>query len=465
MTHQPPIQGMRIRTLNLILLTASVILFFMVLYTTAQVARDYRESVSATNDYISWEKAAHTLHVGSDYLTEEARLYIQTHKREYADNYFKELYSTRSRERALDSLAGGGVAELDQQELRHALALSNALTDREIYAIRLAAEASGQDLAFFPASVRNIRLSPADKNLDKEAKTELARELMFRPEYSESKKEIMGAIAQFLDQNLARTRQVQEQRTEELGQTLARQRLVLAILCMLNILTFVMIIVLIVKPLRIYLNCIKDNKMLELVGAYEFKHLALTYNDIYALKEHHQKMLQYKAEHDPLTGLMNRAAYDAISGLLKNMPEPLGLALVDVDRFKGINDTYGHIVGDKTLCRVAGLLRGAFRADDFCIRMGGDEFAVIFRNMAPDMEVIVCEKIAAINSALQEPADGLPPTSLSVGVAFSEHGFSDDLYAHADTALYEVKEKGRRGCAFFNAARNSHDKAARLAPA
>lgn len=232
---------------------------------------------------------------------------------------------------------------------------------------------------------------------------------------------------------------------------LSAQRIALIGLFLLNAVTFMMIIVLIVRPLQIYAKCIKDDKMFELVGAYEFKHLALTYNDIFAVKEHHDRMLRHKAEHDPLTGLLNRAAFDSLKQLLANEPNPVGLLLVDVDKFKDINDSYGHIMGDKTLCRVAWLLQHAFRTDDFCIRLGGDEFAVIVKGNPPGLEEIIMAKITSINENLKNPAEGLPPTSLSVGVAFSNGGFTDDLYSHADKALYRVKEAGRCGCAFYRA--------------
>lgn len=90
-----------------------------------------------------------------------------------------------------------------------------------------------------------------------------------------------------------------------------------------------------------------------------------------------------------------------------------------------------------------------FRSDDFCIRLGGDEFAVIIPDRAPGIERVIARKIAAINETLGKPEGTVPPLSVSVGVAFSRAGFPDSLYGDADSALYRVKESGRRGCAFF----------------
>ena len=123
--------------------------------------------------------------------------------------------------------------------------------------------------------------------------------------------------------------------------------------------------------------------------------------------------------------------------------------MIDLDNFKQINDGYGHQVGDSILQKVANLLSENFRSTDFPARIGGDEFAVIVTDFSENMKSVILNKIEMINMVLKNPDDGLPKISLSVGAAFSENGFSDELYKNADIALYEVKEKGRCGCRFY----------------
>ena len=101
------------------------------------------------------------------------------------------------------------------------------------------------------------------------------------------------------------------------------------------------------------------------------------------------------------------------------------------------------------LKKVAGFLKDEFRATDYPARIGGDEFAVILTGMTEEMGAVVMRKIGKINESLLHPDDGLPQVSLSVGGAFSEQGFTDDLYKMADAALYVVKENGRCGCRFY----------------
>ena len=210
-----------------------------------------------------------------------------------------------------------------------------------------------------------------------------------------------------------------------------------------------MVIMLIVKPLQIYIRCIKEDKMLEIAGAYEFKYLALTYNDIYEINAANEAMLRHKADHDPLTGVINRGGFDQLSQILKVQRIPMALLLIDVDKFKQVNDGYGHETGDLVLKKVAGLLRDNFRSNDYVVRLGGDEFAVIMVDALPEQETLIRDKVGNINRILKNPEDGLPEVSLSVGVAFSAEGFTDDLYRNTDSALYQVKEHGRCGCDFY----------------
>lgn len=449
------IKGIRIRTLNSAMLIISVILFLTVLYTTVQVSQEYHKNIITTEEYINLEKNGALIYDGSDYLTEQVRLYTQTLNKEYADNYFNEIYTIRRRDRALESLPNDKIDSASYEHLKNALERSNTLTEREIYAIKLVAFATRQNLSEFPQIVRDTELSIHDRTLDSKSLIELARELVFNRAYQEEKRVIMGNISYFLDDIIQKTRQSQQNQTTALGEILARQRALLIILCLLNLLTFSMIITLIVKPLQVYMKCIKEEKMFKIMGAYEFKHLAITYNDIYALKEENDKMLRYKADHDALTGLMNRSAFNALKHMLSLKEVPIAFLLIDVDKFKHINDSYGHEIGDAILCKVARLLQKSFRAKDFCIRFGGDEFAVILKDSAPDMKEIIQKKIAIINQTLQNPDDELPPVSLSVGVAFSAAGFPDSLYGHADVALYHVKEHGRCGCEFYTQGSNS----------
>ena len=165
-----------------------------------------------------------------------------------------------------------------------------------------------------------------------------------------------------------------------------------------------------------------------------------------------EHMLSDQAIRDGLTGLYNRAGYEEIFSNADLSHTTLLLA--DVDRFKSINDTYGHEVGDLVMKKVAGTLRNNFRSDDYICRIGGDEFAVIMSNQTSLLGSLIQTKITEINSILADGYDGLPSTSISVGAAFGGEG-SDSLFERADKALYRRKQEGRGGCSFFTQAPNS----------
>ncbi len=449
MNKASPVKGLRIRFVNIFMLCLSVFLFIIVIYSTFRLSRGYETSVNAIETYLNWEKTARDLQETSNYLANQARLFAQTGNRVHADNFFNELVIDQTREKAIEILENKGMLPPGDNTLQDSLELSNTLANTELYAIRLIAEAKNMDLASFPEMIRKIEPEGEDYYKTPDQLIARARDILYNEEYQNTRKQIFSNLSAFLNKNIVLTRDALTRETRQLGNIVSEQRLLLIALCLVNILTFAMIIFLIIKPLAIYLKCIRDNTMFELVGAYEFRHLAQTYNEIFAIKEKHEEQMKYKSEHDPLTGLFNRSAFNSLQNILAKEKEPLGLVLIDVDKFKGINDQYGHAVGDAALIRVARLLKHNFRSNDFCIRIGGDEFAVILPSVGPDIADIVKKKIGNINEILKSPENDVPPLSISAGGAVSENGFTKNLYTSADAALYSVKNGGRRGCAFY----------------
>lgn len=443
------VKCIRISTLNLIMLGLSLIFFAGVLYTTFQIWQEYNEFIKITGSYVNWERAAHQMHIGSDTLTEQSRLYTQTREKKFLDNYFDEIKKAQNHQSTSEFLIKNNLHPIKSNNFQQVALLSNALAATEIYAMRLAAEGAGEDISKLPGRLRSVRLTSQDKALTPNDKIQRAREMLFDKEYRERKANILRLLNEVIDRNLSQTRTQQLNQSAILEEVLKEQRILLFGLCILNILTFAMIILLIIKPLRHFLKSIKDNKQLAVIGGQELRCLAQTYNDIFIIKEKHDRMLKYRAEHDALTGLMNRSIFNSLSKILDDEKEPTALLLVDVDKFKNINDTYGHEIGDQALKRVANLLTHSFRSEDLCIRMGGDEFAVVLRGEAPITEQRISSKVAYINKQLQNPEGDFPQLSISVGVAFSSSGFTDSLYSHADQALYEVKNAGRCGCKFY----------------
>jgi diguanylate cyclase (GGDEF)-like protein len=234
-----------------------------------------------------------------------------------------------------------------------------------------------------------------------------------------------------------------------LESAIRQQEVCMIVLFLMIAALFLMITFFIVRPLDYYVECIEEQKPLEALGARELRYLAETYNQVLEKNTVSKVELTHEAQHDALTGLMNRGAFDKLKGYLKETFEPMALLLLDVDNFKGVNDNYGHECGDEALKKVAGLLRENFRSDDYPARIGGDEFAVIMTKITPGEKDTIRKKVDAINSKLGVAENGIPKLSLSVGIAFSQLGYNDELYSKADSALYKTKENGKCGYTFY----------------
>lgn len=447
---QKNVKGIKIRTANSVMIFMACVLYILVIYATIQVSIRYDDLISATDDYIACEKNAALVREGSDYLTEEVRLYAVTFRLQYVEAYLDEVNVTKRREKALEELGKFSFSEKAGEYLEAALSNSNKLISRELYAMRLVSDAQEYDMELLPKEIQETQLTAEDRVLPKEEMLQKAQDMVFDDAYQDAKALIMSDVGLFLDDIVEETGQRQSGSADALESMIAKQRVYISILFILNILVFIMNIVLIMRPLQLYINCIKEGKLMQIIGAYEFQYLALTYNDIFEINTANQELLRHKAEHDPLTGIANRGSFDRMRELLKASPKPVALLLIDVDEFKQINDGYGHSTGDQVLQKVAGLLQEQFRSHDCPARIGGDEFAVIMTDITSNRKEVIHHKIEQIAEILRIPKDGIPKVTLSIGIAFSSEGMSDDLYKKTDQALYYVKEHGRDGYKFYD---------------
>jgi len=166
-----------------------------------------------------------------------------------------------------------------------------------------------------------------------------------------------------------------------------------------------------------------------------------------------EEQLRFLADHDPLSGVYNRRRFE--QELQRELAHGHGggrsrravLLLLDVDRFKAINDTHGHATGDAVIARLGDALRSRLRSADVVARLGGDEFAAILRrtdlsaagDVARDLQLVVAQQLAAI------VGDDHGPVTLSVGLVPIDDDAvtADELLSRADRALYAAKAAGR----------------------
>jgi diguanylate cyclase (GGDEF)-like protein/PAS domain S-box-containing protein len=164
-----------------------------------------------------------------------------------------------------------------------------------------------------------------------------------------------------------------------------------------------------------------------------------------------------QANFDALTNLPNRRLmrdrWEQAAHLHVRNGSLLALMLIDLDRFKAINDTKGHAVGDDLLIQAAKRMSDCIRAADTLARLGGDEFAVILSEVsdAEAVEVIANKILTCLHTPFDLSGDVVQISgSLGFGMCPAGGQKLDELLRHADKAMYQVKSKGGNGCAFFS---------------
>jgi diguanylate cyclase (GGDEF)-like protein/PAS domain S-box-containing protein len=189
----------------------------------------------------------------------------------------------------------------------------------------------------------------------------------------------------------------------------------------------------------------------------EVQNYVAVFSDITERKRAELRM-QHEAHHDGLTGLPNRVLFrdrlEQALALARRRAGRMAVMFLDLDKFKLVNDTLGHEIGDALLCEMARRLRGAVRESDTVARLGGDEFTIVLPEIATseDAVKIAAKVLEAVNRPYNLHGQTLFATA-SVGVSiFPDHGEdAETLLKHADTAMYHVKGSGRDGAAVFDA--------------
>ena len=420
----------------------------LLLFASYRAVEGYNRLQRATGRYITCQQDAVDFREGSDCLTSEARYFVTTGDADHARLFNEEVEVTRRRDKALDDIEEFIDEEASYDYLTQAMAYSSALAEVECYAMRLAAESYGSDLAELPKRIASVALDPADLALDSAAQRDKALELVFGADYAENKAHILENVEKSVDALIEDTRTQQEASAATLQRLLARQLAMVVLLLVLLFLMMAATFALVIRPLLRGVEHIRNQQAFPVAGAYEVQFLARTYNDMFEQNSLSTEKLTYSATHDSLTGVHTRTAFDQLYRGLDQAA--VGLLIIDVDKFKDYNDTYGHDVGDRVLQRVAQVLLESFRSEDFVARIGGDEFCVVMMHAGSQLRGLVADKIGRANFRLQHPEDDLPKVSLSVGVAFGDRANPEgDLFKDADTALYRVKRGTRAACGFY----------------
>lgn len=443
-------KGIRIQVLNIILLGMTLVMAGWFVYSNGELQRQYEMLENAQKKYIAFENAAQILQGSIDNMREDVQFFAQTGEKSYMSLYFKEVMSGR-RESALEVLNG------DQREsalLTQAKTESDRIMKLDYHIIRLVATAnmcsSGVAVS---KEYREYNIPNEEHFLSNDKKWSLGKKLAFNSDYMRLQRSVSSHIKSFSNKVLQRRQNEVQNYEKSVAKHISYQYLLIVIFVICMGLIALVYHVQVVTVLKKYVRRIVGDELLRPKGVKELRYLADAYNENAEKKLEQEKKLKIRADYDALTGVTNRGAFEKIveAKLMAEKEENKGaFLLVDVDRFKGVNDGYGHDIGDAVLKKIAHALRDKFRGGDIVGRLGGDEFALWLDGLSRENVSYVTERIDEINQQLMAPLDGLPPVSISVGISFADEGENfRNIYKKSDDALYRVKKGGRCSAAVY----------------
>ena len=444
-------RGISVSRINLIMLISAFLISAILFWAMSRTSSLYNEAHEITQNLLDLRKDAYELQIASDYLTEQVRCFTVTGDRQYLDNYFEEAEVTKRRDNALSALKNEHEDSAALRELSDAMSQSENLMTKEYYAMRLAIEGYGYDVRDYPEVLHYVTLSDEDIALSPSEQINRSSDYLFDNEYLLAKLRISNNMTSCLEVLEQEIDTKQTNISEALRRQVKFEHIFTVILIGIMLSIVIIISRLVFKPLNKCVEIIRNESEIPLKGAYEIRFLAKNYNLMYYTTKETENKLNFDANHDKLTGLFNRRGYDFF---LNNVDmETSTLLIIDLDNFKNINDTYGHDIGDKAIIKASRIILNSFRSQDYVCRIGGDEFAVIMIRSDSSMKDLITRKVNMINEKLNkaEEESGIPSLSCSVGVAFGRVGVrTSELFKRADSALYNAKENGRNGVAFYS---------------
>ena len=438
-------KGISLRTINISLIIGAVLVSALMFVSTFRLSSSFRRVTETSEQQIELRKAARELMDASDYLTEKVQRFTVTADMRFVQEYFDEAFIAHHREEAISRMSTGTASEEALKVLKDAMKESLALMNTEYYAMKLVIEAKGY--TDYPELLQSIELSDSDKALSPQEKMRLATEMVLNDEYYNHKYLIRENMTISLDE----LEKMAYDKDEDAMATLSNELKLVRVVIILQSFGIVILVWLTTKlgihPVLNAVDRIKEDSPIPEGGAVEFRYLAKAYNKMYEVYRKSLESLSFRASHDELSGLYNRAGYDLLLSSIDI--ESTYMLLFDVDNFKTINDTYGHGAGDEAIRNVARVLKENFRSDDYVCRIGGDEFVVLMVHAPKSAKNLISTKIKHINDELGNSRDNLPSYSVSVGIAHGSDSIDAiNLFAKCDTALYESKARGKHTYTF-----------------
>ena len=439
-------KGIKVNILSGIFIAIGVITMIASIFVIKKIYDKYDEMMDSYQLDEIQKEAADSFQEASDYLTDQSRKFVVTGNIENAENYFEEINVAKRRDAAIAMVENSNVLELEVNLLNNAMELSESLAKQETHAMKLATCALNLDESKLPEEIVSYELTEEELGLDSVSQQDLAVHLLYNSEYKDYKDrinwDIDNAITLIKDESGARYRENES----DLILVLNIATLLLFIMFILLMLIFIFNVLLVVKPAEKFVELLDKKEKLPEIGGYEFRKFARKYNDIYRSNKKNRELLREQGEVDELTGTLKVGTLELVRHNLSQNNEPLGIMLIDIDNFRSIKEANGYEMADKIVAKVANLFTTSFKSSDYIIRTSQDEFEIFLLRMEQKDSDMLIGRIAEINEKLKDTSDGVAEASVSVGVSFSEAGFTVEAERKADMALNYVKENSRGTC-------------------
>lgn len=403
---------------------------------------------------------------GSDYLTTQVQQFAVKGDRAYMDRYWKEVYETKSRDAAMETILSTHITPEEREAAAAGKRESDSLINGEIRAMRLMSESLGIQQADMPKDVAVFRLDGADATLDAGEKQDAAIAYVFGPDYSISKDTIRGSVNAFRNEIANRYAEESLEALAKTEATTIHMEVGLGVFFLFLLGSVAGFAHLVVAPVAAFSRELSRYRpgqtvlLPEEVGAREIRQFAGAFNTLSLQEENNRQRLERLGYIDFLTDVPNRASLvEYVSRMIAENRHPLGLMIIDIDNFKHFNDTYGHATGDQVLRLVARAVYSAQPAQNgISGRLCGEEFIIASQN-ADEASLRATAETVLENVRRICGADVRMPDAETFSVRVSIggmlwHGETPADFIHllsiADKALYYSKETGKDRYTFYS---------------
>ncbi len=435
-----------LKKIHICMVATLIITSIIVVFSIIHLTNTFTRLAQNEKQHAMLIRSAHELMEASDYLTQQVQRFVATGDTVFMDNYFNEANVSKRREKAIDALKSMPNTNKALLHLQDAMKESLTLMNREYYAMRLIIDANG--LTAYPEILQTVVIDDKDASLSAEDKIATATRLVLGNEYYAKKDAIRSNMEKSVSEIDLLMQQIEDTQATDLKRQIFFMYITILFQIVLTTIMVRMTSILGIHPILAAAKKIREDKPVPENGAYEFMCLAKAYNKMYNNHKSSLETLSYKASHDELTGVYNRTGYEVILSSIDT--STVCMMLIDVDDFKGINDRYGHDIGDKALIKLSYTLEHAFRGDDYICRIGGDEFMVLIPNAEHMPTRLLEAKILGIKHELSSSKNDIPPISVSIGIINGKDISPEQMYEMADKAMYRSKQQGKNTYTFYN---------------